>query len=78
MLNNFKGEYLVAGKLGLFEKKLDIADIIDKSEFPMLNRITYTSDFIIGANTLNTKFDNYLLDHHNQQKPVSNRPKLSD
>ena len=70
VLNNFKGEYLVAGKLGLFEKKLDIVDIIDKSEFPMLNRITYTSDFIIGANTLNTEFDNYLLDHQIQQKPV--------
>ncbi|HDZ17112.1 MAG TPA: SDR family NAD(P)-dependent oxidoreductase [archaeon] len=70
VLNNFKGEYLVAGKLGLFEKKLDIVDIIDKSVYPMLNRIRYTSDFIIGENNLNTKFDNYLLDHQIQQKPV--------
>ena len=70
VLNNFKGEYLVAGKLGLFEKKLDIVDIIDKSKYPMLNRISYTSDFIIGSNNLNTEFDKYLLDHQIQQKPV--------
>lgn len=70
VLNNFKGEYIVAGRLGIFEEKLDVAEAIDKSEFPMLNKIKYQSDFIIGTNTINSEFDTYLLDHQIQQKPV--------
>jgi len=70
VLNNFKGEYIVGGKLGIFEEKLNVAETIDKSEYPMLNIINYQPDFIIGSNTLNSEFDIYLLDHQIQQKPV--------
>ncbi|MFX1468949.1 MAG: SDR family NAD(P)-dependent oxidoreductase [Promethearchaeota archaeon] len=70
LLNNYQGEYIVAGKLGIFEEKLDISEKINKSNYPMLNNINFQSDFIIGSNTLNCEFDNYLLDHQIQQKPV--------
>ncbi|MHA1985170.1 MAG: SDR family NAD(P)-dependent oxidoreductase [Promethearchaeota archaeon] len=70
VLNGFKGEYIVGGKLGIFEEKLDAAEMVSKAEFPMLNKMNYQPDFIIGSNTLNSEFDTYLLDHQIQQKPV--------
>jgi malonyl CoA-acyl carrier protein transacylase len=70
VLNNFQGEYIVGGKLGIFEEKLDVTETINKAEFPMLNKMNYQPDFIIGSNTLNFEFDIYLLDHQIQQKPV--------
>ena len=70
VLNKFKGEYIVGGKLGIFEEKLDVTKTIDKLEYPMLNKMNYQPDFIIGSNTLNSEYDIYLLDHQIQQKPV--------
>ncbi|KKM95180.1 hypothetical protein LCGC14_1190850, partial [marine sediment metagenome] len=70
VLNKFKGEYIVGGKLGIFEEKLDVTETIDKLEYPMLNKMNYQPDFIIGSNTINSEYDTYLLDHQIQQKPV--------
>ncbi|HEA71140.1 MAG TPA: SDR family NAD(P)-dependent oxidoreductase, partial [archaeon] len=70
VLNRFEGEYVVGGKLGIFEEKLNVEEVIDKSVYPMLTKIDYQSDFIIGSNTLNSEFDTYLLDHQIQGRPV--------
>ncbi len=70
LLNNFKGEYIVGGKLGIFEEKLNVTKTINKLEFPMIDKMNYQPDFIIGSNTLNSEFDIYLHDHQIQQKPV--------
>ncbi|MFX0082695.1 MAG: SDR family NAD(P)-dependent oxidoreductase [Candidatus Hodarchaeota archaeon] len=70
VLNNFTGEYIIAGKLGIFEEMLDIEEVIDKKEYPMLEKINYQSEYIIGFNTINSEFDTYLLDHQIQKKPV--------
>ncbi|MFW9873534.1 MAG: SDR family NAD(P)-dependent oxidoreductase [Candidatus Thorarchaeota archaeon] len=70
VLNNFTGEYIVAGKLGIFEKMLDVEEIVKKSEYPMIERINYQPDYIVGLNTINSDSDTYLLDHQIQQKPV--------
>ncbi|KKN42669.1 hypothetical protein LCGC14_0710920 [marine sediment metagenome] len=70
VLNRFEGEYVVGGKLGIFEEKLNVEETIDKSVYPMLTKIDYQSDFIIGSNTLNSEFDTYLLDHQIQERPV--------
>jgi phosphopantetheine--protein transferase-like protein len=70
VLHGFKGEYIVGGNLGIFEEKLDMVEVINKSKYPMLNGMNYQSDFIIGSNTINSEFDSYLIDHQIQQKPV--------
>ncbi|MHA2269288.1 MAG: SDR family NAD(P)-dependent oxidoreductase, partial [Promethearchaeota archaeon] len=70
VLHGFKGEYIVGGKLGIFEEKLDVTETLNKTEFPMLNKMNYQPDFIIGSNSLNSEHDTYLLDHQIQQKPV--------
>ncbi|MFX1277800.1 MAG: beta-ketoacyl synthase N-terminal-like domain-containing protein [Promethearchaeota archaeon] len=70
VLNNFTGEYVIAGELGIFEEKLRIEEVISKLEYPMLERINYQSARIIGYNTIDSKFDVYLLDHQIQRKPV--------
>ncbi|MFW9897430.1 MAG: SDR family NAD(P)-dependent oxidoreductase, partial [Candidatus Thorarchaeota archaeon] len=70
VLNFLKGEYIVGGNLGIFEEQLKTTEKIDKSEYPMLEAISFLPEFIIGTNTLNTDFDSYLLDHQIQQKPV--------
>ncbi|MFW9823515.1 MAG: SDR family NAD(P)-dependent oxidoreductase, partial [Candidatus Thorarchaeota archaeon] len=70
VLSFLKGEYIVGGNLGIFEEQLKTTEKIDKSEYPMLEAISFLPEFIIGTNTLNTEFDSYLLDHQIQQKPV--------
>ncbi|MFX1481372.1 MAG: KR domain-containing protein, partial [Promethearchaeota archaeon] len=70
ILNNQRGEYLIAGDLGIFEEMLDIEENINKTEYPMLERMNFKPEFILGVNTLNSEFDRYLLDHQIQQKSV--------
>ncbi|MFX1364768.1 MAG: SDR family NAD(P)-dependent oxidoreductase [Promethearchaeota archaeon] len=70
VLNNFTGEYIIAGNLGLFEEMHDVGEVVNKLEYPMIEKINYQADHIIGLNTINSKFDTYLLDHQIQQKPV--------
>ncbi|MFW9875479.1 MAG: KR domain-containing protein, partial [Candidatus Thorarchaeota archaeon] len=70
ILNNLRGEYLIAGDLGIFEEMLDIEENINKTEYPMLERINFKPEFILGVNTLNSEFDRYLLDHQIQKKSV--------
>ncbi|MFX1574870.1 MAG: SDR family NAD(P)-dependent oxidoreductase [Promethearchaeota archaeon] len=70
VLNSFKGEFIVGGDLGIFEEKLIVAKTINKLNFPMLNKMEYQPNFIIGSNSINSDFDIYLLDHQIQQKPV--------
>ncbi|MFX1499866.1 MAG: SDR family NAD(P)-dependent oxidoreductase, partial [Promethearchaeota archaeon] len=70
VLNNFTGEYIIAGNLGLFEEMLDVGEAVNKLDYPMIKKINYQPDHIIGLNTINSEVDTYLLDHQIQQKPV--------
>ncbi|MFX1498741.1 MAG: SDR family NAD(P)-dependent oxidoreductase [Promethearchaeota archaeon] len=70
VLNKFTGEYIIAGKLGIFEEMLNIEEDLNKSEFPMIENLKFQANHIIGLNSINSEFDTYLKDHQIHQKPV--------